>query len=465
MACTRDNKRTELNMRHFIAAISFVAATAGAQDRSALTARLDSLAGAPVIEKRAAGIAVMMMRGNDTLLRRGYGKSDIEKNVPMPANAFFEIGSVTKQFTAAAILQLRDAGKLSLDDDISKYLPRFNTGGRRVTVRRLLDHTSGMKGITEIPEFRTLFHKGYPRDSALTMIARAPWDFAPGEAHIYNNSAFILAGHVIEKASGMSYENYIEQRIFAPLGMTSSRYCNNAESIPLRAKGYSITAAGSSPASPNDHTWPWSAGSLCSTTDDLVKWMKALHGGKVLSAKSYAEMTSPARLSDGTELRYGMGVGLGTDERGAKMIGHGGAIDGFTADTRWYPDSNLYVVVLMNSNGPVSPSALASELAGAVIPPVAAPMTTFTGDAAPLVGTYTGPSRGRTMTVEIIKGPTTIGMKVNGGAARPLSWVQGMRFRQGNTFLTFERNDTGGPATLLRFDGGGGAYFLLKRQQ
>jgi CubicO group peptidase (beta-lactamase class C family) len=452
-------------MRRLILAFSFLTVSARAQDRATLVSKLDSLAGAPVVEKRAVGISVTMLKGNDTLLSRGYGKLDIEKNVPMPPNAFFEIGSVTKQFTAAAILQLRDEGKVNLEDDISKYLPKFNTNGRKVTVRRLLDHTSGMRGITEIPEFRTLFNKGYPRDSALTMIERAPWDFAPGDAQIYNNSAFILLGHIIEKASGMSYEDYVEKRIFAPLGMRDSRYCNNSETVRLRAKGYSITPTETRPASANDHTWPYSAGSLCSTGADLMTWMKALHGGKVLTAKSYKEMTTPARLNDGTELRYGMGIAVMHDERGSRFIGHGGAIDGFTADARWYPDSNLYVVVLMNSSGPVSPSALASELAGAVIPPTNVGLTPFTGDGTPLIGKYTGPSRGRPMTVEIVQGPTTLGMKVNGGAARPLSWLQGMRFRQGNSVLTFERKGAAGPATLLRFDGGGGAYYMLRREQ
>ena len=157
--------------------------------------KLDSLAGAPVQEKRAVGIAVAIVKGTDTLLLNGYGKADLEWNVPMAADAMFEIGSITKQFTAAAILQLRDEGKLSLDDDITKYLPTFPTKGHAIPLRRLLDHTSGIKGITEIPEFRDLSVRTLPRDSALALIARYPFDFSPGEAQIYNNSAFLLLGH------------------------------------------------------------------------------------------------------------------------------------------------------------------------------------------------------------------------------------------------------------------------------
>ena len=187
--------------------------------RALLVARLDSLAGAPVQEGRAVGISAAVVRGKDTLLLKGYGKADVELNVPTPDGAVYEIGSVTKQFTAAAVLQLRDSGKIDLDADITKYLPNYPTQGHKIPVRRLLDHTSGIKGITEIPEFRDLSVRTLPRDSAVALFSRQKFDFAPGEAMIYNNSAYLLLGHIIEKVSGMSYEDYIEQKIFAPLGM------------------------------------------------------------------------------------------------------------------------------------------------------------------------------------------------------------------------------------------------------
>jgi CubicO group peptidase (beta-lactamase class C family) len=435
-------------------------------DRAALVARLDSLAGAPVQERRAAGIAVAVVRGRDTLLFKGYGMADVEANVPTPIDAEYEIGSVTKQFTAAAILQLRDEGKLSLDDDLSKYLPQYPMHGRRIPIRRLLDHTSGIKGITEIPAFSTLQNRGWPRDSAIALFAREPFDFATGEAMIYNNSAYILLGHVIEKASGMSYERYIEDKIFAAHGMKSSRYCNNTEKVTRRARGHVIAGTSVRRAEPNDHTWPFSAGSLCSTAGDLVAWLQALHGGRVLSASSYRDMTSPSRLNDGTPLRYGMGLSVGADVRGAMLIGHGGSISGFTADASWYPDAQLAIVVLMNSNGPVSPSGLASELAGAIIPPVTLPPRTYTGDAKDLIGRYAGPSRGRDMTIVITQNPQGVLVaSVNGAPVQPLPWIEGWRFgRNGSTYMTFERAGDTGPATVLRVDAGGG-YFILKRVQ
>jgi CubicO group peptidase (beta-lactamase class C family) len=440
------------------------AGTVHAQDRATLISRLDSLAGAPVQEGRAAGISVAVVRGRDTLLLKGYGHANIELDVPMPANAVHEIGSVTKQFTAAAILQLRDEGKLSLDDDLTKFLPGFPTHGRSIPIRRLLDHTSGIKGITEIQAFGTLQHRGWPRDSAIALFAREPFEFGVGEAMIYNNSAYILLGHIIEKASGTTYEKYIEEKVFAPLGMTDSRYCDNHEIVKNRAYGYQIQGTNRRRALMNDHTWPWSAGSLCSTAGDMVTWLQALHGGRVVSEASYREMTTGSRLNDGTPLRYGMALTVGTDVRGARTIGHGGAIGGFGAHTAWYPDEQLAVVVLINSNGPVSPSALASELAGEIIPSTPTPPQFFTGDAADLVGRYAGPSRGREMIVEVSRNEEgRLVASVNGSPTQPIPWIEGWRFGNPNaTLVTFERAGTTGPATILRWDTGVG-YSVLRR--
>jgi CubicO group peptidase (beta-lactamase class C family) len=448
-------------------AVSAPDALAQQPDRAALISKLDSLAGAPVQEGRAAGIAVAVVRGRDTLLLKGYGKANLELDVPTPADALYEIGSVTKQFTAAAILQLRDEGKLSLDDDLTKYFPDYPTDGRGIPVRRLLDHTSGIRGITEIPAFRELQHRGWSRDSAIALFARQPFDFEPGEAMIYNNSAYILLGHIIEKASGMSYKQYVEEKIFAPLGMTRSRYCDNSEVVERRAYGYQIQGSNVRRAPQNDHTWPYSAGSLCATAGDLVAWLQALHGGRVLSERSYREMTSPSSLSDGTPLRYGMALSVGPDVRGAMLIGHGGAIAGFTADASWYPAEQLAVVVLMNSNGPVSPAALASELAGAIIPPVRTQPRPYTEDAADLVGRYRGASRGREMTVEVSRNDEGVLVaSINGAPPQPMPWIEGLKFgRPGATIMTFVRSGDSGPATVLRYDSGGGYYILRRVQQ
>ncbi len=439
-------------------ALTTLAATdAAAQTGRTLAERLDSIAGSGVLANRAVGTVAAVVRGNDTLLMKGYGTANVEWDVPMPADAMFEIGSVTKQFTAAAILQLRDAGKLSLDDEITKWLPDFDMRGNNLTVRRLLDHTSGIVGLTEMPEFDLLvWNQRFPRDSAYALIKRYPFQFPTGTAQMYNNSAYWLAGLVIEKASGMTYEDYVEQRIFAPLGMTRSMYCNSGESVLRRANGYSVQNGAIRRAPTNVHTWPFAAGSLCSTAGDLVTWVKALHGGKVLSPRSYREMITPATLNDGTPLRYGMGIGVGKDSRGLTYIGHGGSVTGFTAEAGWYPDAQLAVVALTNSGGNIDAGDVAGELAAALLPwerPTVAP---FTGDAAPLVGTYKGPGRGRDMVIQVTQAPQGIAVSINGGSARPIPWVEGMTFRVGDTFLTFR----GGDLHLS----GSSAYTVLKRQ-
>ncbi len=449
------------------ALLALAASAAGAQSGRPLAARLDSLAGSGVVENRAIGIAAAVVRGNDTLLYKGYGKADVEWDVPMPRDAMFELGSVTKQFTAVAVLQLRDQGKLSLDDEITKWLPDFDTRGNRVTLRRLLDHTSGIVGLTEMPEFGILVtNERFPRDSAYALIRRTPFQFRTGEAQIYNNSAFFLLGLIVEKASGMSYEDYVEKKIFEPLGMSRSMYCNSAENVPRRAHGYMVAANRAvRRARTNVHTWPFAAGSLCSTAGDMVTWVRALHGGKVLSPASYAEFITPSKLNDGTPLRYSMGVQVGPDPSGHKYIGHGGAIAGFTAEVGWYPDAQMAVVVLQNTNGTLDPSAVASELAREVLgsTPPPAPKA-FAGDAAPLVGRYVGQGRGRDMVVEVTQTPQGPAFSADGAPARPLPWVEGLTFRQGNRIMTFRRaNGDSGPVTELRVSTPA-AYMILKKQ-
>jgi CubicO group peptidase (beta-lactamase class C family) len=436
---------------------TFVTADVAAQSDRTVAQRLDSIAGSGVLEKRAVGTVVAVVKGKDTLLMKGYGKADLEWDVPMPADAMFEIGSVTKQFTVAAILQLRDEGKLSLEDDITKWFPNFDTRGNKVTVRRLLDHTSGIVGF-DMPELQQLnANPGFPRDSVIALMNHSPFQFPTGTMQMYNNSAVWLAGLIVEKASGMTYKKYVEERIFAPLGMTRSMYCNSSENVPRRAHGYIVYKNGVINRGPtNAHTLiPFAAGSLCSTAGDLVTWLKALHGGKVLSPKSYQEMITPAKLNDGTPLRYGLGIAVQKDSRGLPYIGHGGSVSGFEADTRWYPDAQLAVVVLMNNGG--GAGDIGGKLAGELLPWKRPTDAVFTGDATPLVGTYKGPGRGRDFVIQVTQAAQGIAVSVNGGTTRPVSWVEGTTFAMGgDTFLIFR----GGDLHLS----GGSAYTVLKRQ-
>lgn len=455
-----------VSLRSFLGAIGLVAvaaSTAAAQSGRTLAQRLDSLAGSGVLEKRAVGIVAAVVKGNDTLLFKSYGKADVEWDIAMPLDAMFEIGSMTKQFTAVAILQLRDEGKLSLDDDITKWLPDFDTRGNKVSLRRLLDHTSGIHDLTETSEFRTLVsNRAFPRDSGYALIKRYPFDFPTGSAQQYSNSGFWLLGLVVEKASGMTYEDYVEKKLFQPLGMKRSMYCNSMENIERRAHGYGIQAGQILRAPTNVHTWPFSAGSLCSTAGDMVTWLKALHGGKVLSPSSYAEMTTRSRLNDWATLRYGMGVGVGQDIHGLNAVEHGGVLAGFRTQATWYPDAQAAVVVLLNSTGNLDPQEVAENLAAELLPPPT--IKPFSGDPAPLVGRYKGRGASGELTIDVTHGPQGLMVSGNGSPPRPLIWVEGSTFRRDNIVLTFHRPGNTGPATEIGFNPAKGFYAIFKRQ-
>jgi CubicO group peptidase (beta-lactamase class C family) len=362
------------------------------------------------------------------------------------------IGSITKQFTAAAILQLRDQGKLGLDDSITKWRPDFDTRGNKVTLRHLLGHTSGITDLVEMPELRAMQMMRNPavtRDDIYNVISRYPFAFPTGTMETYSNSNFWLLGLIVEKASGMTYEDYIEKQIVAPLGMTRSMYCNSAESVPRRAYGHGLRNGVKPFVHVGEilHTASFGAGAICSTAEDMITWLQALHGGKVLTPKSYADMIMPSRLDDGTPLRYSMGLGVGDDRRGLEQIGHDGGGFGFGAVANWYPDAQLAIVALTNSQ-PTDVLKMTDDLAAAVLP-VPRPAGPFTGDASLLVGTYKGLGRGK-----------------DSAPATAMPWVEGLTFRQPSSpsaLLTFRRSTTGGAATELRYDRGGG-YFILKRQ-
>lgn len=447
-----------------LAFVSIGAYTATAQPGGGLAPRLDSIAGAGVRENRAVGIAAAVVKGQDTLLLEAYGKADVEGNVPMTVDTVIPIGSTTKQFTAAAILQLRDQGKLSLDDDITKWLPDFDTRGNKVTLRHLLSHTSGISDLAAMPELRAMRLIRNPtatRDDVYKVVHRHPFLFPTGTMEIYSNTNFWLLGLVIEKASGMTYEDYVEKKIFEPLGMTRSMYCNNSENVPRRTYGYFMKNGVSHRVPDIVHTGTYAAGALCSTAKDMIAWLQALHGGKVLTPRSYAEMIAPSKLNDGTPLRYSLGTEIAEDRRGFRYIGHGGGGFGFSSQVRWYRDGQLSIVVLTNSE-PDNITVVTEDLAAAVLPPPH-PARPFKGDASLLSGKYKGPARGTEMVIDVAHTPEGMAFSFDGAAAVPLPWVESWTFRRNSSLLTFRRSKTTGPATELRFDTGGD-YFILKRQ-
>jgi len=422
-------------------------------------AAIQALVEAPIKSGKVAGASVVVAQQGRTILSQSFGQADLELDVPMPADASFEIGSVTKQFTAAGVMLLVERGKLALDDELTKYLPDYPTHNQRITIRHLLTHTSGIKGYTELQEFGDLMPLRKSPETLLKIFADKPLDFAPGENLVYNNSAYFLLGLIVEKVSGQTYADFVKANLFDKVGMPGSYYCSERAIHHHHAHGYDTLANTLVLKGAISHAWPFSAGSLCSTAADLSAWTAALHGGKVLSADSYRTMITPASLADGTKTRYGFGLML-ADLRGRRAISHGGGINGFLSEVEYYPESGLSIVILLNTAGPVGPSDLAQDIADVVLGKVTAPTATYNGDLSAFAGTFEGVGRGRPTSVTIVADGGKLTMKGN-GQERALAFRSGETFGAGVMLVMFERE--GGRVVRLRLDSGAGHVVLKKK--
>lgn len=431
--------------------------------RQALVAKIDSIVNAPITAGKVAGASIAVVKGKDTIAVKAYGKANLELDVPTPPHATYEIGSVTKQFTGAAIMQLVEQGKVNLDDDMSKYLPDFNTQGRKVTVRRLLDHTSGIKGYTEIPEFREIGLIKRPIDTLLKLVGKKPHDFEPGEEQIYNNSAFFLAGLIIEKVSGMPYDQYVQKNLFDKAGMKDAHYCSEIKVHKGKVTGYDSDSLGPVIKGPLSHVWPYAAGSLCSSAIDLVRWNEALHrDGTILGPQAYQEFITPETLNDGSKLGYSKGIAV-YDRVGHRALHHGGGINGFLSENLYFPNDSLSVVVLFNTAGPGDPDAAAEAIAEAVLGKPAEADKAVDGDINRFGGTYAGRGRGRPMelTISVENGKLMMKSPMTGDSAVALSYIGDNVFARKYTRFVFI--DQGGKIAKVRLDGGYGNNVLTRK--
>ncbi len=300
----------------------------------------------------APGAAVIVVRDGETLLRAGYGMANLELGVAIEPDMVFRIGSVTKQFTAVALLMLVQEGKVKLDSPLTDYLPDYPTGGRTITLHHLLTHTSGIRSYTRMENFLDDIEEELSVAEMIDRFKDEPYEFAPGESYAYSNSAYFLLGAVIEKVSGLSYEQFVEERIFAALGMEHSFYGDHAEIIPRRVAGYAGKPSDYRNARYFSMSQPYSAGALLSTVDDLAKWDAALYGDRLVAAERLEQAWTAAELNDGRSIHYGYGWSIG-EYQGYKILRHGGAIFGFAAHVVRIPEAKIFVAVL--SNNPVLP--------------------------------------------------------------------------------------------------------------
>ncbi len=422
-----------------------------------LETRVDSLVHVYLDSAKIAGVALAVVKNKQPLLLKSYGYADIAFDTPLPNNATFEIGSVTKQFTGAAMMQLVEQGKLNLDDDITKHIT-FNTRGKKITVRQLLSHTSGIKGYTELPMFENLAQQKHKRDTLLRIVEKEPLDFEPGEALIYNNTGFFILGLIIEKVSGLSYEAYVTKNLFEKAGMTNSYYASESNIVKNKARGYQMGEKGLEIASYLDHTWPYAAGSLSSNVEDLAKWNTALHHGQILNAANYKEFITPVSLNDGTLTHYAKGITV-TESHGRRKLEHGGGIFGYLSENAYYPDDSLSIVVLINTAGPVSPSEIGDRIADWIFGKTSGNTSGFTGDATRFTGTFKGRGRGTDLSV-IIEHKGNI-LTARNGEDKPdtLKFVKDNTWSNGSASYKFSGEDK---LNQLRIDHVYGCYVLKK---
>lgn len=346
-------------------AFAAASTTAAAAD-PALVQALDALA-TENFPADQPGAAVLVEKDGQVLLRKGYGMANLELGIPVRPDMVFEVGSVTKQFTAAAILMLAEQGKLQIEDDITRHFPDFPTHGKKITIEHLLTHTSGIPSYTGMDDWAEQMRQDITVDQLVAFFQGKPLEFEPGAKMAYNNSGYVLLGAIVEKVSGKSYEDFVEQEIFQPLGMTHSRYGHQSEVVTGRAYGYEKEEDGYHNAAYLSLTQPYAAGSLMSTLDDLALWDKALAGEKLLKRTSLDRMFKPVRLTSGLPTTYGYGLST-FDFQGHRVIEHGGDINGFSSHLLRMPEDRLFVTVLSNNPAaPRRPDALALRLAARVL--------------------------------------------------------------------------------------------------
>lgn len=311
------------------------------------------------------GVAVIAVRDGKIIFRKGQGMANLELGAPIEPDMVFRLGSITKQFTAVAILILAEQGKLALDDSISKFLPDYPTHDHLITVKHLLTHTSGIKSYTSMPEWPPLWRKDFTVQELIDFFKYQPMESAPGKRWAYNNSGYILLGAIIEKVSGQSYEQFIQQSIFEPLGMKQSYYDSPSRVIPRRVAGYDKNSEDFINAAYLSMTQPYAAGALASTVDDLVLWDSALYTEQLLKQETLQQAHISHRLTDDSSTAYGYGWEI-SEYTGHRLIEHGGGIHGFRTRAIRVPDDRVFVAVLSN-NGGVNPGLLAFKIATLVI--------------------------------------------------------------------------------------------------
>jgi len=328
-----------------------------------LTAKLDALMVRQFKPNEPGGVALVAKAGKP-IYRKAFGMANMELNVPMKPENVFEIGSITKQFTAVSILLLEEEGKLSVKDPVTKWIENYPMHGYTITIHHLLTHTSGIKSYTSLEKWTKVWRQDMKPMEMIDLFKNEPMDFAPGEKWAYNNSAYFMLGYIIEKASGMTYPEFLDKRIFQPLGLKNTYYGSMSRIIPNRASGYQKSDQVVN-AEYLSLTQPYAAGSIMSTVDDLLTWNTAVHAGKIVKKETLQKAFVDPTLNNGKQTHYGYGWGL-DDVNGSLTYEHSGGIFGYLTNAIYLPKEDAFVAVFTNCNCQV-PSDVSTRMAAEAI--------------------------------------------------------------------------------------------------
>ena len=306
------------------------------------------------------GVSALVAKDGNVIYRKAFGKADLELDVDMTSKNVFEVGSITKQFTSVAILMLLEEGKLSLDDEITKFIPTYPTNGKKITIHHLLTHTSGIKSYTSMQRFGEVMTIDETPLKFIDFFKNEPMDFDPGEKYLYNNSGYFILGYIVEKVSGISYPKFIQERIFDAIDMKSSYYGSHKKLIKNRASGYQKGAEFSN-AQYISLTLPYAAGSIMSNVDDMLKWQTAITNNVFLKKATIDKAFTNYTLINGDKINYGYGWSI-NEINDVSTIEHGGAIPGYLSMGVFVPSKNIYVILFSNC-GCQSPTNTALEIA------------------------------------------------------------------------------------------------------
>jgi len=339
-------------------ALSFTSNTA-----QSLESKIDNIL-SKQFKTNETGVSALVAKDGKVIYRKAFGKANLELDVNMTSENVFEVGSITKQFTAVAILMLLEEGKLSLEDNITKFIPEYPTNGKNITVHHLLTHTSGIKSYTSMQSFGKVMMIDESPIKFIDFFKNEPMDFNPGEKYKYNNSGYFILGYIIEKASGMTYQKFIQERIFDKIKMNSSYYGSHSKLIKNRASGYQNRGEFTN-AQYISLTLPYAAGSIMSTVDDMLKWQTALTNNVFVKQATINKAFTNYTLNNGDTINYGYGWSI-NELYNEPTIEHGGAIPGYLSMGVFVPSKNVYVILFSNC-GCQSPTNAALEITALAI--------------------------------------------------------------------------------------------------